>query len=109
MRVIWFSRHNPLPSQVSELRRVFGNDTEVIIERRPFYDAWQVSQMFTAVCGDEMVIVAPIQVLHDLVVLCYKPIVCIMEADGKTRGGTRSYEFKGFKRIKTLSMETEVL
>ena len=38
MKVLWMSRHQPLQSQVDELKRVLG-DCEVVQDPNPFEDA----------------------------------------------------------------------
>ena len=38
-KIIWFSRHEPLKSQITELKRLFGEETEIIQDPKPFSSA----------------------------------------------------------------------
>lgn len=44
-RIIWFSRHNPLPKQKEELQRIFS-EVEILIDTQPFSNADDVVKRF---------------------------------------------------------------
>lgn len=110
-KVIWFSRHDPLPSQVKELRRLFGQDVEIIQDPKPFSSAEDIVARFRAAGGDEMVVVAPLSVLGRLVDLGIKPLWAEMEQvpseQSEVVAAGRSYRFVRFRRVKRLVLEFE--
>lgn len=42
-KIIWFSRHEPLKSQITELKRLFGNDVKIVKDSKPFSSAEEVA------------------------------------------------------------------
>lgn len=110
-KIVWFSRHPALPSQVQELKRIFGEDIEIIPDPKPFSNAEDIVRRFRAVSGDEMVVVAPLSVLGRLCDLGIKPLWAEMqevppeEAEVVTNG--RGYRFVRFRRVKRLALEFE--
>lgn len=59
------SRHDPLPSQVAELARLFPH-LDLLHDPRPFENAANILRRFRAVRGDELAVVAPLSVLQHL-------------------------------------------
>lgn len=110
-RVVWFSRHKPLESQIIELKRLFGEDVEIIQDPKPFSNAEEIMKRYKEMNGDDMVVVAPLSVLGKLCQLCIKPLWADMELvnekDAEVFAGGRGYRFKEFKRVKKLVLEFE--
>lgn len=111
MRIIWFSRHPALPSQVAELRRVFGEDVELLQDPNPFSSAEEVVRRFRSLGGDDMVVVAPLSVLGRLCDLGLKPLWAEMEQvppeQAEVIAAGRGYRFIRFRRVKRLVLEFE--
>ncbi|MGB9661364.1 MAG: hypothetical protein ACPL5F_05015 [Moorellaceae bacterium] len=110
-KVVWFSRHDPLPSQVTELRRLFGPDVQIVQDPKPFSNAEDIVTRFKAAGGDEMVVVAPLSVLGRLVDLDIKPLWAEMEQvppeQAEVSAAGRHYRFVRFRRVKRLTLEFE--
>ena len=70
-KILWMSRHKLHPRQIETLREMYGKDTIVEQESRPFDDARVVARRFREGGFDDMVIVAPLSVIA---VLCNEGI-----------------------------------
>ena len=110
MKIVWFSRHDPLPSQVAELRRLFG-EVEISQDPNPFASAEDIVARFRAIGGDEMVVVAPLSVFGRLCDLGIRPLWAEMERvpieEAEVVASGRSYRFVRFRRVKRLALEFE--
>lgn len=62
----WVSRHKPLPAQIRELRRIFG-DVEIIQISRTFRDAGDVYEDVKASGAEYAVVVLPLSMIARLV------------------------------------------
>lgn len=114
-KLVWMSRHAPTPSQVRELDRLFpGHD--FLVDGRSFSDAADIATRFRAVAGDEMVVVAPLTVVNELVKQGIRPLIAIMErvpchdssaeivlGKGKRR---RCQKFIRFERVEGIDFRT---
>lgn len=111
MRIIWFSRHPALPSQITELQRVFGEDVELLQDPNPFSSAEEVVRRFRSLNGDDMVVVAPLSVLGRLCDLGLKPLWAEMEQvppeQAEVIAAGRGYRFIRFRRVKQLVLKFE--
>lgn len=112
MRILWVSRHQPLPAQVAALYERFGVDTVVEQDARPFDSAEQIAARYRTSGYSDMVVVAPLSVIARLVDLGLRPLWCEMEVVGPEetcdvsyRG--RRYKFIRLRRIKMLRLEFE--
>lgn len=113
--IVWFSRHLPTPRQRQELKRLFGKDVRVRVDKRPFDSAEAVVKRYNKSGATEMVIVAPFTVIRQLNLLGLHPLWAEMQACPSTHPecevhiSNRHYRFVGFKRITVnLSLETVV-
>jgi hypothetical protein len=111
MKILWLSQHPPLPRQLEELKRLFG-DVEVSQDVSPFQNAEEIAQRFKEGDYDDLVVVAPLSVIARLTELGIKPLWAEMqqvrgrsEADLSFRG--RFYRFDRFRRIKSVKLEFE--
>lgn len=110
-KIIWFSRHPAIPRQIDELKRLFGEDIEVIQDPKPFANADDVIQRYKKMSGNEMVIVAPLSVIDAICKSGIKPLwaemeqVPVSQADVTANG--RGYKFVKFRRVKRLVLEFE--
>jgi len=111
MRVLWMSRHDPLPSQIAALKRLYGEDTEVVKDPRPFASAEEIADRYRAGGYDDLVVVAPLSVLGKLCELGLKPLWAEMEAvspeEAEVEAAGRYYRFVRFRRVKRLVLEFE--
>lgn len=112
-KIIWFSRHAPIPKQLDELKRIFGPETEVIQDPNPFQTADDVVQRFRASGADEMVVVAPLSVLDQLIKRGVRPLYAEMELvedeDYDTIANGRKFRFIRFVRIIEITVKKEPL
>jgi len=99
---------------VEELERLFGEDTIIVEDPKPFGDVKDILRRFKKGGFDEMVVVAPLSVIAKLTECGIQPLYAQMEAvspnDGyDTIANGRYYRFVEFKRIKAIKIEfTEV-
>lgn len=111
-RILWVSRHQPLPRQLEELRRLFG-EVEVKEDPRPFSSAEEIQFRYQMGTFDDIVVVAPLSVLDRLVKLGIKPLWAQMQqvtADqGEVQVSDRHYRFDRFRRVKAVVLEFEEL
>jgi len=45
-RIYWVSRHAPLISQIKELKRIFNDDVELVIDPKPFSSAKELAERY---------------------------------------------------------------
>lgn len=118
-KIYWVSRHEPLPAQRRELEKVFGPGVEIVADPRPFSSAEEIVSRFREVGAEEMVIVAPLNVIQRLTELGLRPLLAEMEAiepvgeldpDREVDApGGRRYRFRHFRRITAVRIEFEEL
>lgn len=114
MKIIWFSRHEPIPKQIAELKRLFGEEVEVVQDPNPFSGADDVVRRFRESGADEMVIVAPLTVIDQITKRGIQPLYAEMRLvenepyyDVNVNG--RKFVFERFTRIKRVIVEKEEL
>lgn len=107
-KILWMSRHTPHRKQIEALRQMYGSDTIVEQESRPFDDARQIAKRFREGGYDDMVIVAPLSVIA---VLCNEGIKMLwseaveendpskVEFRGARNQGFRFVRFRNIKRV----------
>jgi len=108
-RILWLSRHPPLNSQIKELKRIFG-DIDLTIDPKPFSDARDIAKR--AKDYDEIVVVAPLSVIRQLITLSIKPLWAEMErvdSNGEVYVNGRHYNFIRFRRIVDIKIVYEDL
>lgn len=108
MKILWLSKHEPLPVQVAELGRLFG-EVELCQDVNPFANAEEVLRRYQEGGYDDLVVVAPLSVIARLCELGLHPLWAQMEqvrsrseADLSYRG--RLYRFDRFRRIKAVEL-----
>lgn len=114
MKIMWFSRHAPIPKQITELMRIFGDNTKVIIDPKPFSNADDVIERYKKSGSDEMVIVAPMTVINELLKRGIKPLYAEMEQvnsgeEYDVEANGRKYKFLKFTRIVKIDIIKEDL
>lgn len=114
-RIYWLSRHTPLPAQLEELARVFGEMT-LVEDRRPFGTAEEMLGRYTASGCTEMVVVVPESVLRRLIEVGLKPLRAKMvevreltHPDRETTAKHQVWRFEYFERVVRYEFLTERL
>jgi hypothetical protein len=106
MKILWLSRHRPLPAQIAELERLFGH-AEVTIDPKPFSSAEEIVARFRAGGYDEIVVVAPLSVIARLTEMGIRPLWAEMkqipspspDPSREVEANGRWYRFERFRRI----------
>jgi len=122
-RILWISKHKPLQKQIVELKRIFGNDIEIIFWDQKIKDANHVFQLIKEFNADEIVTILPLSIIQRLVENGIKPIWSEMEflhecnyfncknfrseSDYYDIASKRHFRFKKFYRIKEVKMVLE--
>lgn len=113
MKIVWFSRHAPIPKQIDELKRVFGDNTEIIQDPNPFSTADDVVRRYKDLGANEMVIVAPLSVIDAITKRGIRPLFAEMvqvpsdQKDYDVEVNGRKFVFDRFTRIKRVVIEKE--
>jgi len=113
-KVLWVSQHSMQGVQIGCLRRMYGNDVEVVEDTRPFDSAEVIIQRVRDGGYDDVIVVAPYSVLDRMCKLGLRPLWADAEqvfdrtqADWSVRG--RHYRFLGFSRVEELKLVLEDL
>ncbi len=109
-KILWMSQHDPLPSQISALERIFG-EVEVVKDPRPFSSAEDIVSRYRTGRYDDIVVVAPLSVIGKIVELGVRPLWAQMDQvpldQAETSAKGRGYRFNRFLRVKVLRLEFE--
>jgi hypothetical protein len=109
--VVWFSRHDILPSQVTELKRLFGEDVNIVQDSARVANADDMIHRYHEHGGDEMLVVAPLSVIDQLCKRGYHPLWAEMKevplSESETVANGRGFRFVKFRRVKRLALEFE--
>ena len=125
IRILWVSRHPILPGQEKELKRLFGDDIEIIHYKSIIKDADHLLTIKATVNADEVIAVLPQTIIEKLIEKGLKPIRAHMEAihicstkpcpdynpdtDWIDPGSSRHYRFMYFERILEIKVVTQRL
>jgi hypothetical protein len=110
-KILWLSRHKPLPAQIAELERIFGHVT-VTMDPKPFSSAEEIMARFRAEGYDEMVVVAPLSVIVRLTEMGIRPLWAEMkqipspspDLSREVEVNGRWYRFERFRRIEKVQI-----
>ena len=112
-KVLWVSRHPVLSSQKEVLKTYFGDDMDLVIYPDPFDSARDIVEKYKSTNCDDMVVVAPYSVIHQLNEIGIKPIWAQMEEvsgpEYDTIVGNRLLKFTGFYRAEISFKKTPLL
>lgn len=117
MRILWISRHVPLPKQLSELKRIFG-DFELFQYSGFVRDAGHIIELKHLYNADEIVLVVPMTIIYHLVkahnIYPIFPKMKSVETNTSSYDYCdpetgRKYVFEKFVRIKDIKIEEEEL
>lgn len=112
-RILWISRHPPLPKQVKELERIFGK-IQLFQYASGVRDADHVIRLIKQYHADEVVTILPLSIIMRLCENGVKPLwpECVQtdrDFDFIDEGSGRRYRFIRFVRVKAVKLETEPL
>lgn len=79
MKIAWISRHAPLPAQLRELRRIFGN-IEIIRISRTFTSVETIYRLLLENNIKYAVVVLPLTMISHLLELCKKSNITLIFA-----------------------------
>jgi hypothetical protein len=110
-RILWLSRHKPLPAQRAELERIFKHVT-VEIDPQTFASAEEIAERLSTGGYDEIVVVAPLSVIAKLTEFGIKPLWAEMKQISspsldpyrEVRTNGRWYRFERFRRIEKVEI-----
>ena len=114
--IAWVSQHAMAPVQMGALKRMYGDDVEVVQVSRQFnfQNAETIVRELREQGFDDSIVVAPYSVLDRMCQLGLRPLWAEAEqvfgqtpADWSVKG--RHYRFTGYKRVKRLVLELEDL
>lgn len=112
-KILWLSRHNPIPAQITELKRIFGGNTEIAVDNRSFANSNEIKKRYKAGGYSDIVLVAPLSVMKELIATGIKPLFAKMEIcsnnDYDVEAYGRYYRFDRFVRVTGISIEEEEL
>lgn len=112
-KILWISRHSMHGVQIGALRRMFGQDVEVVEDPQPFDSAEKIVGRVRQGGFDDVIVVAPLSVLARMVDLGLRPlwseseVVPREKADWNVRN--RYYRFVRFRRVRRLVLEFDEL
>jgi hypothetical protein len=112
-KIYWVSRHAPLLSQINELKNIFKEDVELIIDPQPFSSAKEIAERYKRSGCSDLVVVAPLSVLMRLVEeeglhpLWAEMAEVADEKEAEVTVKGKHYRFAGFKRVKGVKLELE--
>ena len=110
-KIIWYSRHDILKSQCEELKRIFGEEIEIMKDPKPFSSAEEAVKRFRESGADEMVVVAPLSVISHMCNQGIRPLWAEMKQvpidQAEVIDKNRGYKFIKFRRVKRLALEFE--
>lgn len=114
-RILWLSRHPPLPAQRRELERLWPG-CSIDQQVRPYLDAAEIVRRVQDDGYDEVVVVLPLSVIDHLCRRGLRPLRAEMEPvprvgpcdpDCEVDVGSRRVRFREFRRITRLHLDTE--
>ena len=83
MKVLWLSRHYPLPAQERELKRIYGPDTQIIVHPQPIPTAEHAIQLARSLQCEVIVPVLPLSFIMRLVEAAKKEKITLLWAQMK--------------------------
>jgi hypothetical protein len=117
VKVLWVSRNNPIPSQIKELQKLFGDDVNIHLDNKPFSAAGDIVTRFRKGNYDEMVLIAPLTVCKVMCDFGIKPLwsemkrvppsqseVTVFNTRERIEGSERHYKFIKFKRLESVGL-----
>lgn len=109
-RIVWLSRHPPLPRQLAALKDLFPNCT-LIHDTNTFNSAADIMARIASHAADEAVVVAPLLVTKQLLRLGLHPLWAEMQSIPcsdpavEVRLKNHCYRFVRFHRITGISLQ----
>ena len=108
VKVLWLSRHEPDDRQVYELRRLFGDEVEVVQSNPKVRSGREVVKLMKESGCHEVIAVLPVYLLQQICEAGVKPIKSTMDRR-LNKFGKAEFIFKYFERIEEVRIITTVL
>jgi len=112
-RVLWISRHPPLPREVEALERAFGK-VQILQYAGFVKDADHVVRLIHQYKADEVVTILPLSIVMRLCEKGVRPLwpECVQMKDGEDydfvdEGSGRKYRFVRFIRVRGVRIDGE--
>lgn len=115
-KILWLSKHRPLDSQQEELKALYGQDCQIVIDQEPFRSVEDIIDRIERIKADDIVLMAPLTMCRKLLELGIQPLYAEMRRTllsraevVKTRrdGSTPGYEFVKFLRLTNIEVNYE--
>jgi len=113
-RVLWISRHPPLPKEVEALEKALGR-IQILQYASSVRDADHVLRLVEQYKADEVVTILPLSIIMRLCERGLHPIwpECVQVENGEydfiDEGSGRKYKFTRFVRVREVKLVTEPL
>lgn len=108
-RVLWLSRHEPLPEQIDELKQAFGESVEIIFEPVVVKSGEEVVELMKINNAQHIVVVLPLTLIEQLLKLGVKPIKAVMVRNIAIESNEVKFEHICFKIIEKIEIKTRTL
>lgn len=113
-RVLWISRHKPLPKEEEAVRRLHGSDAVIVQDGNPFSSADDIVGRYRKGGYADLLVIAPLSMIQQLVDRGVRPLWAQTEQlppgspepHDFVHSGMR-YRFVGLRRVKRLALEFE--
>lgn len=92
-KILWVSRHEIHDRQMRELKRLYGNDVKVILNRRDVSNVQEILKTFNTLGCFALVIVAPLSVME--VMLREQPGIIMLWSVSEEENDPSKVEFRG--------------
>ena len=107
VRILWFSRHEPKPEEIEELRKIYG-DIDLIQKHKSISHGSEVVQLMEDYGCDEVFVVLPMKRKEEIIQLGVNPIQAVMNRV-KLKGKKVRFDFQYFEKLKRADIERERL
>lgn len=94
-KLLWVSRHNIHPSQLRELKRLYGEDVEIFINNKSVTNVQEILKKYDFHKCEIMVIVAPLSVME--VMLKERPGIILLWSVCEEENDPAKIEFRGVR------------
>lgn len=115
-KILWLSKHRPLDSQREELKALYGQDCQIVIDQEPFRSVEDIIDRIEKAKADDIVLMAPLTMCRKLLELGIQPLYAEMRRTLLSRaevvkhrrdGSSPGYEFVKFLRLTNIEVNYE--
>lgn len=110
-KILWVSRHSPLPSQVEALKKLYGEGLRIQTLGPDGLSVEVIVARYREGGFRDLVCVVPLSILERLTRLGIHPLITRMRrvplAQAELVKGGVGYKFQGYKRVRSYWLELE--